>query len=220
MAWALKNPKHEKFCQAVAEGKTNVQAYVIAGYKENIGNASTFACRPEIKERVNQIRVEGAAAAQVSVRRVVTELARVAFADITEAMEIIDGKVRIKDTAQWSTNLRAAVAEISDGREGVRVKFHSKPQAIETLARHLAMFKDNVDLNVNVSLADLVNGSYRLERDELQIRDGRMIDVTANKELSPAPNKSSPDRINTNEASRPNNAHKPDSGQNGREQGQ
>ena len=182
MAWPLKNQRHEKFAQAVAEGKTNVQ---VAGYKENIGNASTLACRPEIKERVNQIKVEAAAAAQVTVRRVVTELARVAFTDITEAMEIIGGKVRIKDTAQWSANLRAAVAEISDGREGVRIKFHSKPQAIETLARHLSMYRDNVDINVNVSLADLVNGSYKLEQQQTpKVIEHCSNDVTTPKEPS------------------------------------
>ena len=32
----------------------------------------------------------------------------------------------------------------------------------------MGMFKENVDLNVNVSLADLVNGSFRLERGEAQ----------------------------------------------------
>jgi len=105
-------------------------------------------------------------------------LARIAFADITEAVELVDGKIRVKDTALWSPNLRAAVAEISDGRDGVRIKFHSKTQAIETLARHLSMYRDNVDLNVNVSLADLVNGSYRLERGELRVVDGKMIEVT------------------------------------------
>jgi len=36
-----------------------------------------------------------------------------------------------------------------------------------------------------VSLADLVNGSYSLERGELQIRNGRMIEVKA---AQPAPN--------------------------------
>ena len=69
--------------------------------------------------------------------------------------------------------------------KGVRIKFHSKSQAIETLARHLSMYRDNVDLNVNVNLADLVNGSYSLERGELQIRNGRMIEVKA---AQPAPN--------------------------------
>ena len=31
------------------------------------------------------------------------------------------------------------------------------------------MFKDHVDFNVNMSLADLVAGSYKLERGELQL---------------------------------------------------
>jgi len=176
--WPLKNSKHEKFALAIADGKTCAEAYVLAGYKKNKGNATSLAATPEIQSRVSQIKIEAAAAAQASVRRVVTELARIAFADITEAVEIVDGRVRVKDTASWSPDLRAAVAEISDGRDGVRIKFHSKPQAIETLAHHLSMFKENVDLNVSVSLADLVNGSYRLERGELQVVDGKMIEVT------------------------------------------
>jgi phage terminase small subunit len=137
------------------------------GYRGSDGNTATLAKRPEIRRRVEEIKGEAAAAAQVSVRRTVTELARIAFADISEAVEIVDSKVRVKDTAQWSANLKAAVAEISDGREGLRIKFHSKPQAIETLARHLSMYRDNVDLNVNVSLADLVNGSYKIEKGEI-----------------------------------------------------
>ena len=37
------------------------------------------------------------------------------------------------------------------------------------------MFKDQVDLNVNMSLADLVNGSYELEK---RLRaEGKLIDV-------------------------------------------
>ena len=163
MAWALKNPKHEKFALAIADGKNQLQAYIAAGYRGSDGNAATLAKRPEIRRRVEEIKGEAAAAAQVSVRRVVTELARIAFADVSEAVEIVEGKVRVKDTVQWSANLKAAVAEISDGREGLRIKFHSKPLAIETLARHLSMYRDNVDINVNVSLADLVNGSYKLE---------------------------------------------------------
>ena len=61
--------------------------------------------------------------------------------------------------------LSLAYAEIPKPGDGeIRVKLHSKTQALETLARHLSMFKDNVDLKVSVSLADLVNGSYELER--------------------------------------------------------
>ena len=77
------------------------------------------------------------------------------------------------------------MAEISDGREGVRIKFHSKPQAIETLARHLSMYRDNVDINVNVSLADLVNGSYKLEQQQTpKVIEHCSNDVTTPKEPS------------------------------------
>jgi hypothetical protein len=51
----------------------------------------------------------------------------------------------------------------------VRIKMHSKALALETLAKHLSMFKENIGLDVNVSLSDLVAGSYKLERDELQL---------------------------------------------------
>jgi hypothetical protein len=58
-------------------------------------------------------------------------------------------------SADWSPHLRAAVSEIIQTRDGeIRVKMHSKAQALETLAKHLSMFKDQVDLNVNMSLHD------------------------------------------------------------------
>ena len=68
------------------------------------------------------------------------------------------------------------MSEIIQTRDGeIRVKLHSKTQALETLAKHLSMFKDQVDLNVNMSLADLVNGSYELEK---RLRaEGKLIDV-------------------------------------------
>ena len=65
------------------------------------------------------------------------------------------------------------IIQTADGQ--VRIKMHSKAQALETLAKHLSMFKDQVDLNVNMSLADLVNGSYELEK---RLRaEGKLIDV-------------------------------------------
>jgi phage terminase small subunit len=168
--WALKNSKHEKFALAIADGKTCAEAYVLAGYRANKENATSLAATAEIQSRVSQIKIEAATAAQVSVRRVVTELARIAFADITEAVQTIDGKVVVADSATWNPNLRAAVSEIIQTRDGeIRVKLHSKTQALETLAKHLSMFKDHVDFNVNMSLADLVAGSYKLERGELQL---------------------------------------------------
>jgi hypothetical protein len=64
---------------------------------------------------------------------------------------------------------------------------HSKAQALETLARHLSMFKDQVDLNVNVSLAELVGGSYRLDRERAKtIEHQAATDEGSNETVLPA----------------------------------
>ena len=77
------------------------------------------------------------------------------------------------------TGIKAAISEIRQGREGTVVKFHDKGRALELLGKHLGLFKENIELNVNVSLADLVNGSYRLER-------GEAIDVTPGQIIPPS----------------------------------
>lgn len=163
----LDNQHHEIFAQNLARGKPQLEAYTIAGYIENAGNASKLAAEAHIQDRVRELKSIIAARSLVSADRVLAELARIGFADITEAVRIVDGKVQVVDTAQLSPDLRAAMSEISQGRDGIKVKLHDKRAALENLGKHLGLFKENIDLNVNVSLADLVNGSYKLERGEL-----------------------------------------------------
>ena len=164
----LLNPKQEFFAHEVAMGKTQIEAYALAGYTESASNACTLAARPDVQARIEEIKSIIAARAQITGQRVLAELARIGFADITETVKIIDGKVQVNDTASLSADIRAAIAEISQGRDGIKVKLHDKRAALENLGKHLGLFKENIDLNVNVSLADLVNGSYKLERGELQ----------------------------------------------------
>ncbi len=49
---ALTNPKHERFAQELAKGKSADEAYVIAGYKQNRGNASTLKQDQSILDRI------------------------------------------------------------------------------------------------------------------------------------------------------------------------
>jgi hypothetical protein len=58
----LKNPRHEKFAQLLAEGKkTTAEAYERCGYKPSRFNASKLANNPAVKERVIQITTKVAA---------------------------------------------------------------------------------------------------------------------------------------------------------------
>jgi phage terminase small subunit len=175
----LANPSYEIFAQNVARGKTQVESYVLAGFKENDSNCSQLAQRPEVAARITEINGIIAARAMVTSERVLAELARIGFADVTEAAQIVGGKLQFTDTAQLSPDLRAAIAEASQTRDGVKIKMHDKRAALETLGKHLGLFKENVDLNINMSLADLVNGSYKLERGELTKDDAKTIEGQA-----------------------------------------
>jgi hypothetical protein len=52
----LKNPRHERFAQIMAEGKTCVDAYQLAGFKRDDGNSSRLlSARPEIQARFQEL---------------------------------------------------------------------------------------------------------------------------------------------------------------------
>lgn len=77
---ALTNPRHERFAQELAKGKTADSAYVEAGYKANRHNAAALARQEHISTRVAEITERGAVRAEITVASILEELeqARVA----------------------------------------------------------------------------------------------------------------------------------------------
>jgi hypothetical protein len=54
----LDNPRHEKFAQYLAQGKTMTEAYELCGYKPSRGNASHLADKQSIRDRVHQLTTQ------------------------------------------------------------------------------------------------------------------------------------------------------------------
>jgi phage terminase small subunit len=52
----LKNEQHEKFAQALAEGKSKTQAYTEAGYSPHASNASRLSEHDKVKARVAELK--------------------------------------------------------------------------------------------------------------------------------------------------------------------
>jgi phage terminase small subunit len=52
---ALTNPKHERFAQELASGKTADESYVTAGYKPSRANASHLQHKHNISQRIDEI---------------------------------------------------------------------------------------------------------------------------------------------------------------------
>jgi hypothetical protein len=80
------NLRHERFAQALAQGKTATESYALAGYKANDGNASRLKGNERISARVQEIVGRAADRPEVSLERVLRELKAMAFSNISKAV--------------------------------------------------------------------------------------------------------------------------------------
>lgn len=97
---ALDNPKHERFAQELAKGKSADDAYQEAGYKPNRGNASTLKANQIILDRVAELQERGAIRAEITIQSLLDEAeqARVLAMKIDNpaaAMTAIQGKAKL-----------------------------------------------------------------------------------------------------------------------------
>ncbi len=119
------------------------EAYAKAGYKPSEAHASRLAGYGKVRTRVAELMAPAVAATELTVERVLRELTRLAFYDITAVLDVKDG-----DPASLPEDLRRAIVGIKPVQVGdvlqYEYKFADKQRALESLARHLQMFKDTV----------------------------------------------------------------------------
>src|SRR6185437_11306884 len=76
--------------------------------------------------------------------RVLAELVRIAFADIGNLVDWGPDGVTLKPKRELSADDRAAVAEVAAGAgkggAGPRLRLHSKPRALDAIARHFGLY--------------------------------------------------------------------------------
>jgi phage terminase small subunit len=171
----LTNQRHERFAQALAEGKTATEAYVLAGYKANDGNASRMKGNERISARVQEIAGRAAERAEISLERILRELVAIAFSDIGKAVtwgpsvlvreeededghrvKVITSAVSLVPRDRLDANTAAAIAAVSQGSTGaLRIKMHNKLAALMALGKHLGMFVQRTqNTNVHWGISD------------------------------------------------------------------
>jgi hypothetical protein len=95
----LKNPKHELFAQALAKGRTQVEAYAAAGYVPSEANASTLTRNQKVSARVAELQERAAIRTEITV------------ADITSRLLAIAAKGEQADDAPLLSVARASLMD-------------------------------------------------------------------------------------------------------------
>jgi phage terminase small subunit len=70
----LKNQRHELFAQSIAKGKTQAEAYEIAGYKPSEPNASRLTSNEKVQARVQELLGKAAERTLVTIDSITKQL--------------------------------------------------------------------------------------------------------------------------------------------------
>lgn len=142
-------PQEMRFAVAYAELGEGKAAAIAAGWSEGSAPATSTRLlqKPHVKKAIEDLIDAYAAKAGVTGERVVREFADLAFFDVRDVVTVQGMQVKIKDSKAWSRTAAAAVAEVSQGPDGIKIKFHSKAQALTKLAEYLDLFKARDERN-------------------------------------------------------------------------
>lgn len=147
-------PKQERFVQEYLVDLNATQAAIRAGYSKK--TAKVQGCRlltyAAVAKAIEAGRAVQAETAIVTREQVLRELKRIGMSDIRK---LYDETGRLKKIADLDDDTAAAVAsvefeELFEGAEGerfeigrtVKIKRFDKTKALETLGRHLGLWKD------------------------------------------------------------------------------
>ncbi|WP_269497811.1 terminase small subunit [Castellaniella sp. S9] len=156
--------KQRRFVEEYLIDLNATQAAVRAGYSKktaaSIGEENLR--KPEISKAVQAAQAERSKRTEITQDMVLKELAKIGFADIRKVVRWGNTEIRLNDGAdeglveiyhglaltaadEIDDDTAAAIAEISQGKEGLKVKFHDKKGALVDIGRHLGMFKDRIE---------------------------------------------------------------------------
>ncbi len=148
----------------ILRGMNVAEALVAAGYSpKNTATAWEFLKDPTVirymqallqeqQEKLGEIY-------RADKENIINELVKIAFADPRRIVRVKDGKLQVMDSDEITNIEAAAIAEVSETKRGLRIKFHSKVDALDKLAKILGLYvekhehtgKDGEPLNIILS---------------------------------------------------------------------
>lgn len=161
------NAKQQRFVEEYLIDLNATQAAIRAGYSVN--SARDIGCenltKPNIQEAIAKAMAERSKRTGINQDRVVLELAKMAFVNIDDVIDVKTGAVKenaSKDDLACIQSIKYKVSEGASGKSVEReVKLYDKKSNLELLGKHLGMWNDKIDLNV--SLPVVISGEDELE---------------------------------------------------------
>jgi phage terminase small subunit len=169
--------KHKRFADEYLIDLNASAAYLRAGYTSKNPDVDGYKLlvNPSIQEYIRKRMKDREKRTEITQDRVLQEYAKLGFSNITDYLRVKTGEQLVKydngdgveyskemiqnvvlyDTEEVDPVKMHAVAEIKQTKDGIALKLHDKKGALDSIARHLGMFQDN--LNVKGDLNIVIN---------------------------------------------------------------
>lgn len=186
--------KQRRFVEEYLVDLNATQAAIRAGYSEKTARqmGDENLSKPDIAKAVQEAQAKRSERTEITQDMVLRELAKIGFADIRKVVrwsntevQVVEGDdgpmtvayhgLMLTSADEIDDDTAAAISEISQGKEGLKVKFHDKKGALVDIGRHLGMFKERVEHTGKdggpVEVVTLGKEEYKQARKEMLAND-------------------------------------------------
>lgn len=150
--------QQKRFAHEYIIDLNTTQAAIRAGYSEKTANeqGARLLANVSVRELVEQLKKNREIRTNVTADRVLAELAKIAFSDLNEFVEVDEsGKIKVKPSNQVDGTVLSEISEsVTQNGRTKNIKLHDKMKALELIGRHLAMFTDKQEIKVNKDESD------------------------------------------------------------------
>lgn len=151
--------RQRSFAEEYIKDFNGKQAAIRAGYAESGAKveASRLLTHANVSRYYAYLVSKRTERTLVTADRVVEEIAKIAFHDVNELMDYLNGGVLFKDLKdmKFSEIIKEITVKEITNKEGERIgkiatiKVHDKIKALELLGKHTALFTENINLTNN-----------------------------------------------------------------------
>jgi len=154
--------KQKLFCDYYLISLNGKESAIKSGYSPKTANviASQNLEKPHIKRYLDKQMNKRSKELNITAKNVLQEISKLAFANISDVLDISNDGIVIKDLSNVDLSYIAEAYEITDvnNEKRIRLKFHDKTKNLELLCRHLGLFKDKIEHSVDEKLENWLKG--------------------------------------------------------------
>lgn len=154
--------KQQRFCDEYLIDLNATQAAIRAGYSPKTAEqtASRLLTVVKVSDEIAREMAERSKRTGINQDRVVQELAKLAFVNIADVVDLDSATVKGTATGEDLACIQSVKIKPSEFGTEREIKLYDKKASLELLGKHLGMFKDkleveaDMDLNITVEYGD------------------------------------------------------------------